>query len=400
MHPSQLSISDYTYDLPASRIAGYPLPERDASRLLVWENGQLSETVYRSLPDYLDAGSLVVFNNSRVIEARLLFYKESGARIEIFCLEPHNQYPDLQVAMQQKGSVLWCCMVGGASKWKRGSILEKRLEVNGRVLILQALFSDRRSSDTVIELTWNDEEMSFAELLHHAGDMPLPPYIKRKAETLDQQRYQTIYADQSGSVAAPTAGLHFTDAVFEKLQERNISTAYLTLHVGAGTFKPVSSDQMSGHDMHSELIDVKRDTILQLIEHFPKGITAVGTTSLRTLESLYWFGLQVIAERIGDGLPVLDQWEPYEVDARTSATESLSALVKWMDENGKTSFVAKTRILVAPGYRLRVIRALVTNFHQPKSTLLLLIAAIMGDDWKRMYQYAMDNGFRFLVCAR
>ncbi|RYY62026.1 MAG: S-adenosylmethionine:tRNA ribosyltransferase-isomerase [Chitinophagaceae bacterium] len=396
MHPSQLSISDYTYHLPADRIAEFPLPERDSSRLLLWQNGQVSEDVYRNLASHLQPGSLTVFNNSKVIEARLLFYKASGARIEIFCLEPHNQYPDLPTAMSRQGSVLWVCMVGGASKWKHGTILEKKITVNGKELILQALFSERRANDTVIELTWNDEHMSFAELLHYAGDMPLPPYIKRKAGALDQDRYQTIYAAAAGSVAAPTAGLHFTPAIFRSMDEKKIDRTYVTLHVGAGTFKPVSSEQMSGHDMHAELIDVPRETIEALLNHLPNGITAVGTTSLRTLESLYWFGIQAAAGKLGDDFPVVEQWDPYENPSTTTAAEALASLLAWMEKNGKDNFVAKTRILIAPGYRFRIINALVTNFHQPKSTLLLLIAALVGDEWKTMYRYAMDHGFRFL----
>ncbi|MET0637043.1 MAG: S-adenosylmethionine:tRNA ribosyltransferase-isomerase [Chitinophagaceae bacterium] len=396
MHPNKLSISDFTYELPADRIAHYPLAERDASRLLVYHDGNIKESTYRHLAEHLNPDGLIVFNNSKVIEARLLFYKDSGARIEIFCLEPHEQYRDLQQAMGMHGSVLWLCMVGGASKWKRGGILEKKVNVNGRIITLQALYSERRENDTVIELSWDDFNISFAELLHYAGDMPLPPYIKRKAETSDQERYQTIYAREQGSVAAPTAGLHFTPAIFHSLEQKNITPAYVTLHVGAGTFKPVSSEQMEGHDMHAELIDVKKETIVQLVNHLSKGITAVGTTSLRTLESLYWFGVQATEYQLSEDLPTLDQWMPYDHPSDIPAGDALMALVRWMEERKIENFVAKTRILVAPGYKPRVISSLVTNFHQPGSTLLLLVAALIGENWKKMYAYAMQHGFRFL----
>jgi S-adenosylmethionine:tRNA ribosyltransferase-isomerase len=395
-HPRDLSISDFTYDLPNDRIAARPLAERDSSRLLVYQQGTLKETVYRHIADEIETGTTVVFNNSKVIEARILFYKESGARIEIFCLEPHEQYRDLQQAMSQKGSVLWLCMVGGASKWKHGSILEKKINAGNNTVTLQALYRERRPDDTVIELTWDDCGISFAELLHFAGDMPLPPYIKRKAEGMDQERYQTIYATEEGSVAAPTAGLHFTAAIMDDFRKKNINTAYVTLHVGAGTFKPVSSEQMAAHDMHAELIDVNIATIRQLVNGLEKGITAVGTTSLRTLESLYWFGVMASRDQLSDELPVLGQWWPYENDSDVTAIHALNWLARWMQKNGKENFVAKTRILIAPGYRPRVISALVTNFHQPNSTLLLLVAALIGDQWKRMYEYALANDFRFL----
>ena len=396
MHPRQLPISDYTYALPDDRIAPFPEPGRDESRLLVYEDQALTEDRYYNIASHLDPGSLLVFNDSRVIEARVLFYKSSGAKIEVFCLEPHEQYGSLQKAMAQTGSVLWLCMVGGASKWKHGTVLEKRIDANGKEIILQALYHERRVNDTVIELTWNDCGMSFAELLHHAGDMPLPPYIKRKADLSDEERYQTIYAAEKGSVAAPTAGLHFTDRIFNELRIKNIHTGFVTLHVGAGTFKPVSSETMDGHDMHAELIDVSIATIRLVYAHLQKGITAVGTTSMRTLESLYWIGLQAHSETIDHELPVIDQWMPYNNQTILTATDSLHALMKWMDRTNKERLVAKTRILIAPGYTPKIVTALVTNFHQPGSTLLLLIAALIGDNWRTMYEYALNNGFRFL----
>lgn len=396
MDPRQLPIADYTYTLPDDRIAAYPQAARDESKLLVYENRVMSEDRYHNIASHLEAGSLMVFNDSRVIEARLLFYKESGARIEIFCLEPHEQYGGLAKGMGQTGSVLWLCMVGGASKWKHGVVLEKKMLVNGREIILQALYHERRANDTVIELTWNDCGMSFAELLQHAGDMPLPPYIKRKAEAGDQERYQTIYASEKGSVAAPTAGLHFTDRIFKTLTEKKISKTFVTLHVGAGTFKPVSAERMQDHDMHAELIDVTVSTLQAVITHLDKGITAVGTTSMRTLESLYWLGIQASDGTIDPDLPLVDQWDPYNNVTQPESAEALDSLLQWMQLNGKDRLVAKTRILIAPGYKPRIINALVTNFHQPGSTLLLLIASLVGDEWRSMYQYALDHEFRFL----
>ena len=292
MNPGNLSIKDFTYDLPEDRIAKYPLPERDASKLLVYEDGKITEDIYKNLDRHLPSNSLLVFNDTRVIEARLLFQKSTGGIIEIFCLEPHEQYRDITTAMNQHGKVLWQCLVGGASKWKHGQILEKKIS-SSKEIILHARYVEKKIDCFVIEFSWNDTSLNFAEILHHAGVIPLPPYIKRAAERSDEERYQTIYAHHEGSVAAPTAGLHFTEHVFKTLQSKNIKTDFVTLHVSAGTFKPVKSETIGEHEMHAEFINVSRETIENIFQNLSENIIPVGTTSLRTIESLYWLGVKL-----------------------------------------------------------------------------------------------------------
>ena len=395
--PKNLSISDFTYNLPDNRIAKFPLEERDNSKLLVYENGIIKTSVYKHIDEFLPTNSLLVFNNTKVVEARLIFQKATGAVIEIFCLEPGDGYADITTAMLQKGKVQWKCLVGGASKWKHGIKLEKVIQINGNEIKLEASIIDRLSDCFVIELSWQPEEMSFAEMLHLAGYIPLPPYLNRDAEESDKTRYQTIYAAQDGSVAAPTAGLHFTEAVFKKLEEKDITKAFVTLHVGAGTFKPVKSETLADHDMHTEFIDVEITAIEQLIDYANKTIVAVGTTSLRTIESLYWMGLKTILnENISLEELTIKQWEVYEMTANISAEKALQSLCNWMKKNNLPRLISKTQILIAPGYELKIAKGIITNFHQPQSTLLLLIAAIVGDKWKDIYAYAMDNDFRFL----
>ncbi len=395
--PKNLSISDFTYTLPDNRIAKFPLEERDNSKLLVYENGIIKTSVYKHIDEFLPTNSLLVFNNTKVVEARLIFQKSTGAVIEIFCLEPGDGYADITTAMLQKGKVQWKCLVGGASKWKHGIKLEKVIQINGNEIKLEASIIDRLSDCFVIELSWQLEEMSFAEMLHLAGFIPLPPYLHRDAEESDKTRYQTIYAAQDGSVAAPTAGLHFTEAVFKKLEAKGIAKAFVTLHVGAGTFKPVKSETLADHDMHTEFIDVEITAIEQLIDYANKTIVAVGTTSLRTIESLYWMGLKTILnENISLEELTIKQWEVYEMTANISAEKALQSLCNWMKKNNLPRLISKTQILIAPGYELKIAKGIITNFHQPQSTLLLLIAAIVGDKWKDIYAYAMDNYFRFL----
>lgn len=392
--PKNISIQDYTYTLPEERIARYPLPQRDASKLLLYRNGEISEDIYKNLPAHLPADSLLVFNNTKVVEARLLFQKPTGGVIEIFCLEPHAQYADITTAMLQKGKVLWHCLVGGASKWKPGQVLKKEITGADSIITLQARYTEKLPGSFVIELKWEPAHLSFAELLHHAGAVPLPPYIKRAAEESDKERYQTVYAHTDGSVAAPTAGLHFTEQIFADLKSKNIQIEFVTLHVGAGTFKPVKSDTMEGHDMHAEWIDVSATFIEQLIESLQKNIIAVGTTSLRTIESLYWLGRK--PER-NSGVLTLHQWEPYEMtDKNITTQEALSQLLSWMKKNKLTRLIAKTQLLIAPGYDFKIVKGLITNFHQPQSTLLLLVAALTGSDWKKIYDYALEHNFRFL----
>lgn len=397
MHPKEISIKDFTYELPDELIAKYPLPDRDASRLLIWKDENISEDIYRNLDQHLPSHSLLVFNNTRVVAARLLFQKPTGANIEIFCLEPHAQYPDITTAMSTRGAVTWMCLVGGASKWKPGNILEKKIPVGNSELSLHARYLEKIQDSFAIELSWNDPELSFAEVLHLAGVMPLPPYIRRRAEHSDETRYQTIYAEQEGSVAAPTAGLHFTESLFRQLDAKDIRRSFVTLHVGAGTFQPVKADTLEGHPMHIEYIDVTVESIRNLLEHIDGHITAVGTTSLRTIESLYWLGCKVSSN---PSLPpdelIVKQWDAYEIKGELTAKAALEALLQYLESRHLPRLLTRTQLLIAPGYTIRIPHALVTNFHQPQSTLLLLVAAFAGPRWRGIYEYALQKQFRFL----
>lgn len=397
MHPKELSIKNFTYSLPDARIAKYPLGGRDQSKLLIYQNKEITEDTYSNLSDHLPANSLLVFNNTKVVEARLLFEKTNGSKIEIFCLEPHEKYGDITTAMLQKGKVWWKCLVGGAKKWKEGPLISL-IKTDSSVITLTAQKIEQLSDSHVIELSWDAPYMSFAELLHVAGLIPLPPYLNRAVEISDKERYQTIYARHDGSVAAPTAGLHFTQDLFEKLLQKNIQHEFVTLHVGAGTFKPVKSETMQDHEMHAEFIDVKREFIEHLIQHLSKTIIPVGTTSLRTIESLYWLGVKTKLDPLIDLESLhITQWEPYELNAdHITAQDALQSLVDWLDKKMEERLITKTQIIIAPGYHFRIIHALITNFHQPQSTLLLLVAAITGEDWKKIYTHALQNDFRFL----
>lgn len=398
MHPKNLSVQDFTYDLPEANIARYPLPERDSSRLLIYKNGALSEDIYRNIPQHLSPDSLLVFNNTKVVEARLLFQKPTGAVVEIFCLEPPDTYADMTTAMTQKGHVTWICLIGGASKWKAGQVLEKRIPYGDKEIVLQARYVAKEKDSFAIGLSWTPSPLTFAEVLHFAGNIPLPPYIKRSVETADSERYQTIYAHTEGSVAAPTAGLHFTDAVFEQLNRQRIHREYVTLHVGAGTFRPVKSETMQDHAMHAEFIDVSTGTIQCLLDYLGKPVTVVGTTSLRTIESIYWLGVKVSQQ---PGLPleelVVNQWDPYEQNGEpVAAKTALESLLAYLHHRQMSRIITKTSLLIAPGYSFQIPTALVTNFHQPQSTLLLLVAAFAGSDWRKIYEHALKNDFRFL----
>jgi S-adenosylmethionine:tRNA ribosyltransferase-isomerase len=398
MDPKNISISRFDYRLPENKIAKYPLPERDASKLLVYKKGEISSDVFKNISDHLPNGSLIIFNNTKVIGARIKFLKETGGVIEIFCLEPDARYADITSAMHQTKSVYWKCLVGGASKWRHGQILKKEIIANNKLIILSASFAEKLSDCFIIQFSWSPDNLSFAEGIHHFGITPLPPYIKREVEKSDDERYQTIYATHDGSVAAPTAGLHFTDDVFKKLSEKNIVKDFVTLHVGSGTFKPVKTETLSDHEMHAEFIEVNQTTINAIINNLERNIIAVGTTSLRTVESLYWLGLKTIlfSEIDLENLTVA-QWDAYELSSENiSAKESLRSLLKWMKENNLTKIITKTQLLIAPSYQFRIVKILITNFHQPRSTLLLLIAAFVGDDWKKIYEYALQNDFRFL----
>mgnify|MGYP002619625415 FL=1 len=398
MDIKNISIYDYTYHLPAERIAAYPLAERDASKLLVYNQGTITETAYRQIDEQLPADSLLILNNTKVVEARLHFQKPTGGVIEIFCLEPHPQYGDITSAMQQRRKVLWICLIGGASKWKAGQVLEKHLQHHDQPLVVRARYVGKEQDAVAIELQWEPADLSFAEILHYAGMVPLPPYIKREADASDAERYQTIYAQAEGSVAAPTAGLHFTPAIFSRLAAKNVLKEEVTLHVGAGTFKPVKSETLQHHEMHAEFIEVSATAIERILQYLPKHITVVGTTSMRTVESLYWLGVKAIVQ---PGLPPqaweLHQWDAYELDAHQIPVDAaLQAVLHKMQTLQWKRLITRTRLLIGPGYRFRIAKALVTNFHQPQSTLLLLVAAFVGEDWRKIYDYALQNNFRFL----
>jgi len=412
MDPKNISIADYSYHLPQENIAFYPLEERDSSKLLIYQNGTISESTYRNIGTWLPENSLLVFNNTRVVEARIIFQKPTGGQIEIFCLEPPPEYGSITIAMAQTGKVKWRCLIGGASKWKSGQVLHKEIALRPSAastaksgpdgkpsLILEARFIGKDADAFLIELSWSPEGLSFAEVLHQAGLIPLPPYIRRSAEALDSQRYQTIYARHDGSVAAPTAGLHFTEAVFAGLAQRNIRRSWVTLHVGAGTFLPVKTTTLGEHPMHIEFIGVDKATIVQLKQTLADNlpIVPVGTTSARTIESLYWLGIKVLQQPdLAYADLVIRQWDACELPGHTSPAEALAALLKWMEARELNELVTTTQLLITPGYDWKMAKGLITNFHQPESTLLLLIASLVGEDWKRIYNYALEHGFRFL----
>ena len=435
MHPKNIRIADFSYDLPADSIAYYPLAERDASRLLIYRAGELHEDIYRNIAGHLPEGSLLVFNNTRVVEARIVFQKPTGGQIEIFCLEPPAEYGGIAAALTQTGSVRWTCLIGGASKWKPGQVLRKEIRMHGgpaagsdpvATIVLEARWVQRLEGAFLIELSWTPAGLSFAELLHRAGLVPLPPYIHRTVESADSERYQTVYALHDGSVAAPTAGLHFTEAIFQQLETRQIERTFVTLHVGAGTFLPVKAATLGDHPMHIEFIAVRTEAIRELLARLHDGrpVIAVGTTSARTLESLYWLGLKVASD--ASILPedlVVHQWDAYaggvpretvggaettggedamgsavavEASAPADVAGALQALLAWMERRGLGELVTTTQLLITPGYTWKIVGGLVTNFHQPESTLLLLIASLIGEDWRVVYNYALKHGFRFL----
>ncbi|MGV3595935.1 MAG: S-adenosylmethionine:tRNA ribosyltransferase-isomerase [Sediminibacterium sp.] len=397
MHPKDLSILDFSYNLPDERIARYPVEERDLSKLLIYQNASITTDVYRSLPELLPPDTLLIFNNTKVVEARLHFYKPTGGAIEIFCLEPDDRYADVTTAMMQKQQVYWKCLVGGAKKWKEGQLT---LSFNWKDQQVQ-VFAEKvavHSDAFIILFQWSEGDLSFADILHHAGNLPLPPYMDRDVEDADKERYQTVYAKYDGSVAAPTAGLHFTESLLTRLTANNIRTAFVTLHVGAGTFKPVKASVMQDHDMHAEYIDVTIESIETIRKASSHHIITVGTTSLRTVESLYWLGKKIIDQpSIAVQDITVDQWDPYNHSGTLpSAEAALLALENYLRERKRYRLITKTSIIIAPGYTFKIMKALITNFHQPQSTLLLLVAAITGTHWRNIYQYALDHDFRFL----
>lgn len=392
----QVFIKDFQYVLPSHQIAHFPLGERDESRLLIYENGLISEKSFSNIPEHLPQGSTLVLNNSRVIEARILFKKDTGATIEIFCLEPAEKLKHTEHALHVHGKVLWQCLIGGASKWKHGDILEKELMVEGKKISLKARYVEKVADSFIIEFSWEPAFYGFVEILHAAGIIPLPPYIKRKPVEADAERYQTVFAKTAGSVAAPTAALHFTQETFDGLNRKNISTEFITLHVGAGTFKPVKTETIAEHKMHSEEFQVSINTLTRLAES--KELIAVGTTSLRTLESIYWIGVKISKGLLSEDENItLDQWEVYELDSELiSYEQSLNTIINFLKKKGEEVLFCHTSLIIVPGYKFYSAKALITNFHQPQSTLLLLVAAFIGDDWRKVYDYALENNFRFL----
>lgn len=389
-----IDINDYDYDLPTDRIAQYPVAERDRSQLLVYKGNKISKDTFRNIAEYLPSGSLLVFNNTRVIRARIIFQKETGAFIEILCLEPLSPV-DYSLSFSSKEPVEWKCIVGNLKKWKGGVLITSfRYDGNQYGLKAERLHSDGEA--WVIKFSWDCGQLSFGEVIDITGHIPLPPYISREDEAEDAERYQTVYSSIKGSVAAPTAGLHFTDYVFDKIKKNGIQKAELTLHVGAGTFQPVKASNISLHEMHCEHFSTDAETIAMLIKNEGR-IIPVGTTSVRSLESLYWLGVKIIQNPAGpDQFLSLGQWEPYELSKDVSVKQSLGALLTYLNERNLTSLYASTSILIVPGYEFRMTNGMVTNFHQPRSTLLLLISAWTGKKWKEIYTFALENGFRFL----
>ena len=417
----KLNLIDFDYHLPNERIAYTPCQNRADSKLLVWDKQIIADSQYQNITDFVPTNSTLVFNNSKVIAARILFDKQEEEKnelrsvqnkinlhqnknsqptrnniIEIFCLEPSLEYSPVQIAMQATDKVLWNCLVGGAKKWKT-PFLEKILFHNNKEIRFFAKKINQLDGKFLIEFSWDDTNIIFSEILALIGQIPLPPYIDRNTTPEDKDRYQTTYASEEGSVAAPTAGLHFSQELLNKISSNNISLQFLTLHVGAGTFMPVKTELINDHPMHAEFFEIEKKLIQYLIENNNR-LIAVGTTSLRTIESLYWLGVKIIANpKITATDLHLLQWDAYEVDEKEiPKLEALHAIVNWMERNQLQTLISKTQLMIMPGYRFRMVKGLVTNFHQPKSTLLLIIAAIVGSEWKAIYQHALDHQYRFL----
>jgi len=389
---ANIRIADFTYDLPPERIAKYPLPERDSSRLLVWDGHGISDRVFRELPLLADRDAVMVFNNTRVIRARLIFLKESGAIIEVFCLEPYRP-AEFSVNLASSGAVEWKCLIGNLKRWKQGQLTMRFMHA-GTEYILTAEKTGTEGDAFIVRFTWDSSNLSFATVLEEMGHMPIPPYLGRNDEESDKAAYQTTYARVNGSVAAPTAGLHFTPAVMEALGAAGFKSAEVTLHVSAGTFRPVKSEVISEHMMHTEHFFVSRPVLQSLREG---KTTAVGTTTVRTLESLFWLGISYAEGRWpSEGIPVVEQWEPYEHDCHTDPSVAIDSLLAYLDRSGRDVLEARTGIIILPGYRFRMTGSMVTNFHQPNSTLLLLVAAFAGDAWREIYDHALSSGYRFL----
>ena len=406
-NPRQLSIHDFSYSLPAERIAPEPLPDRAASQLLVCRAGAITDKTFRDLPGELPAGALLVFNDTRVVRARLLARRPGGGQVELFCLEPVAPHRSLELALQQTGHCTWRCLVGNGRRWKDGPVSLEFTTTEGETAILHAERQVQEAGTALIDFRWEPANLPFAEVLRAAGHLPLPPYLGRPDTATDALRYQTVYAAAEGAVAAPTAGLHFTPELLATLVEQGFAIGHVTLHVGAGTFQPVKADRMADHPMHTEPILVTAALLRQLLAHRPRPVLAVGTTSLRTLETLYWLGAGLLqAPSVPPGKPEPDpaellvtQWQPYEMAeaaAHISPEAALTALLQYLETIGTNTLQARTQLLIAPGYQFRLVQGLITNFHQPESTLLLLVAALLGPEWRTVYDHALAQNYRFL----
>lgn len=409
IHPSKIQIQDFRYHLPDEKIARFPLEERDQSKLLIYKNGNIQDDIYRNISDYIPRESLLIFNRAKVVHARLFFKKPSGGKIEIFCLEPEGRYADITTAMMEEGNVYWKCFLKGAAKWKGDSVLSMSTEyTDGRgekiVIHANAEKTAQEGNVFIIHFIWSADHgqpISFSEFLDHAGKIPIPPYLKREAVPLDDVRYQTIFAEREGSVAAPTAALHFTPFILKQMAAKSIDTARLTLHVGAGTFMPVKSEKMEGHQMHSEWIEVTLSFLERIDKqlHEKQKTVTVGTTSARTLESLYWIGVQILRKEWSkekeEGIAV-SQWYPYRQPDEFAGKEAVNALIQYLKKKGMEKLITRTQLIIAPGYDFKLTDGLITNFHQPASTLLLMVSALVGDKWREIYHYALKNDFRFL----
>lgn len=391
---SPILISDYDYILPEEKIAFFPKEKRDTSKLLVYRNGDIEETIFKNIVNYLPQNACLIYNNTKVIHARIVAYKPSGARIEIFCLEPLSPQTDIAMSFQQKEWTIWKCFVGNAKKWKDSIILKipyKDTEIDLKIEKREAI-----GNAYAVKFSWEPSDIPFLEILENSGKIPLPPYISREVQAMDEERYQTIYAEINGSVAAPTAGLHFTESVFESLKRKSIVCDYVTLHVGAGTFKPVQTATLQEHMMHKEQIIIAKEEIERWLTYEHKHIVAVGTTTVRTLESIYGFGLKLLLNK--ENPFYLSQWELYDLINEIQATkqEALTAILNYMIENHETVISAYTELMITSYYKTRIVKSLITNFHQPKSTLLVLLSSFIGDEWRKMYRYALNHDFRFL----
>jgi S-adenosylmethionine:tRNA ribosyltransferase-isomerase len=393
LHPGHLKINDFDYPLTDDRIAKFPLKNRDDSKLLFLNGDRPEERKFKEIADLLPSNSLLVFNETKVIQARMIFQKKTGANIEIFCLEPVAPSNDFQLAFQLTSSVAWKCFVGNAKRWKNET-LEMIIDCHGKEVVLKAEKKHILEEAFLIEFNWEPENLTFSDIIESSGSVPIPPYLNRKTVASDKERYQTIYAKNDGSVAAPTAGLHFTEKILNEIEIKGIGIEKVTLHVGAGTFKPVSSETICNHEMHTEQIVIPLEALKNLYLKLDESIIAVGTTSLRTLESLFWMALKL---KSGDDHFDVQQWDPYqECEFKMDAREAIRILIEYAENRNLKYLKGQTQLMIAPGYKFKIISGLITNFHQPKSTLLLLVSALIGDKWKAVYNFALQNDFRFL----